>query len=297
MWFALSLLALLMLTARRSTEKQVTKNIDTMAVTWLQQAVAMPFIIATLFFAKFYWPNELSAQFWIMLLIIVVVSSLDIYLYFKALTLADISYIAPLLSLTAVSALVGAYVILGQIPSLAGLAGAILIMSGAFLNGVAKRRQKTNVRGNTIALILVLIHVVLLGFMASFEVKILRLSNPTTYNFYGSLLGIPFIILVASIIVRQRKNKYVDYYPKLIHGIKTQFWPLVIIGVTYTINLLATYQAKLLSPDAGYVTAIKSASVLPLVLIGIFFFNEKVERLQWVGIALIVAGLVLIATN
>jgi drug/metabolite transporter (DMT)-like permease len=133
--------------------------------------------------------------------------------------------------------------------------------------------------------------------MASFEVKILRLSNPTSYNFYGSVLSVPLILLVTSIIVKQRKSNYVNYYPKLKAGIKSHVWPLLIIGVTYTINLLATYQAKLLSPDAGYVTAIKSASVLPIVLIGVFFFNEKVVRLQWIGIALIAAGLALIATN
>ena len=41
------MVALLMLTTRRSTEKRATKNINSMALTWLQHAVAMPFIIAT----------------------------------------------------------------------------------------------------------------------------------------------------------------------------------------------------------------------------------------------------------
>ncbi len=110
MWFPLSLLALVMLTARRSAEKKVAKNVDTMALTWLQQAMAIPFIIATLFLAKFYWPSELPIHFWKLIIFYVVLSSFDLYLYFKALTIADISYVAPLLSLVAV----GNIIISGQ---------------------------------------------------------------------------------------------------------------------------------------------------------------------------------------
>lgn len=297
MWFPLSLLALLMLTARRSTEKKAANNIDTMGLTWLQQAMAMPFIIATLFFAKFYLPSELPAHFWALIIVYVVLSSFDLFLYFKALSLADISYVAPLLSLVAVGNIAGAYVVLHQKPSLLGIVGAVLIMGGAYLNSLAKKRQKTNVKGNRLALLLIGIHVILIAYYANLEVSILRLSNPTSYNFYTSVLSIPLVILVSSIIVRQRKQHYENYWNNLAVGVKRHVWPLVIIGVTYTINLLATYQAKLVSPNAGYVGAIKSASVLPIVLIGLFFYKEKVVKLQWVGLTLIIAGLILIATN
>ena len=297
MWFALSLLALFMLTARRSTEKKAAKNIDTMALTWLQQAMAMPFIVATLFFAKFYWPAQLPAHFWALISLYVVLSSFDLYLYFKALTIADISYVAPLLSLVTVGNIAGAYIVLHQKPSLLGLVGALLIMGGAYLNSIAKKHEKTNSKANRLALLLILVHVLLIGYYANLEVSILRLSNPTSYNFYTSVLSIPLIFIVSALIVRQRKEQYEDYWTNVRLGVKKHFWPLTVIGVTYTINLLATYQAKLDSPNAGYVGAIKSASVLPIVVIGLFFFREKVVRLQWAGLVLIIAGLALIATN
>lgn len=268
-----------------------------MALTWLQQAMAIPFIIATLFFAKFYVPSELPPHFWLLISIYVVLSSFDLYLYFKALSIADISYVAPLLSLVTVGNIAGAYIVLGQKPSVLGLVGALLIMGGAYLNSIAKKHEKTNVKANRIALLLILIHVVLIGYYANLEVSILRLSNPTSYNFYTSTLSIPLIFIVSAIIVSQRKEHYQNYWSTLRLGVKQHIWPLALIGVTYTINLLATYQAKLISPNAGYVGAIKSASVLPIVLIGLFFFREKVVRLQWVGLALIIAGLALIATN
>ncbi|GAC1387562.1 MAG: hypothetical protein NVS1B7_0570 [Candidatus Saccharimonadales bacterium] len=286
-----------MLTARRSTEKKATKNINSMALTWLQQAMAMPLIITTLFFARFYLPNELPTHFWQLLAVYVVLSSLDLYLYFKALSIADISYVAPLLSLVAVGNIAGAFFVLGQKPTIFGISGALLIMGGAYLNNLAKKRQKTNIKGNKIALLLILAHVVLIAYYANIEVSMLRLSNPTSYNFYTSLLTIPLVLFVSTIIVRQRKSHYEDYWGTLKVGVRQHIWPLVIIGITYTINMLATYQAKLISPNAGYVGAIKSASVLPIVLIGVFFFKEKVVRMQWIGMALIVLGLIAIASN
>jgi uncharacterized membrane protein len=67
--------------------------------------------------------------------------------------------------------------------------------------------------------------------------------------------------------------------------------------VTYTINMLATYQAKVIAPNQAYVGAIKAASVLPVVILGVLFFKEKVSSRQWVGIGSMLVGLALIALN
>lgn len=297
MWFLLSLLALSMQTARRSTEKKAVKSIDSLGLTWLQQAVAMPFIIATLFFARFFWPSQLSGHFWQLMAVYVVCSSIDLFCYFKAISIADISYVAPLMTLTAVGNIAGAYVVLGQKPTVFGLAGAFLIMGGAYLNSLAKRREKINITRNQLALILVLILVVLRSYYSNIEVSMLRLSNPTSYNFYTSLLSIPFILIITILVVRGRRAEYDDYWGKLRTGVRKNVWPLVIIGATYTINLLATYEAKLVGPNAGYIGAIKSASVLPLVLVGVLFFKEKVVGMQWIGLAMIVLGLIAIGVN
>lgn len=297
MWFPLSVLALLMLTARRSTERKAARNINSMAMVWLQQAVALPFIIAVLFFAKFYWPGELSFEFWKLLAVYVAFSALDLYCYFKAISVADISYVAPLLSLFAVGNIAGSYFVLGQKPSFMGVVGALLIMSGAYLTNLAKRRQNLNVKGEHLALILVLIAITLRSYYSNIEVIMLRETNPTSYNFYSSILTIPFVLLVSSAIVRQRNAHYENYWKNLRHSARQHVWALAIIGVTYTVNMLATYQAKLISPNAGYVGAVKSASVLPVVLIGVLYFKEKMVRMQWVGLFLIVIGLAAIATN
>lgn len=190
MWFSLSLFALLMLVSRRSAEKQASGKINSLALTWLQQAIALPFILITLFFAKFYLPGEVSGHYWLMLGLYAVLISLDTFLYFKALSIADVSYVAPLLTLVALGNIGGAYLVLGQKPTMLGLAGAGLIVLGAGLTYQAKRKDIANHHSNKLALFLILLLVVVRGFNSNIEVPLLRASNPTSFNFYSSILSV-----------------------------------------------------------------------------------------------------------
>src|SRR5262249_34201884 len=153
----------------------------------------LPFIVITLFFAKFYWPSELSAHYWEVLILYAVLISLDTFLYFKALSIADVSYVAPLLTLVALGNIAGAYVVLGQKPSAMGLAGAGLIVAGAALTYHAKRHDIVNKHTNKLALLLVLLLVVIRGLNSNIEVPLLRESNPVSFNFYSSMLSVPLL--------------------------------------------------------------------------------------------------------
>lgn len=288
-----------MLVARRSAEKQVASNISSLGLTWIQQAIALPFIILSLFFARFYLPGELSQKFWFTMGLYVVLISIHIFCYFKAISLADISYLAPLMTLTAVGNIVGAYFVLGQVPTVYGMTGAILIVTGAAIAYSAKRHDSHDIRRtNRLAVLFILITVTVQAFNASIEVTMLRESNPTTFNFYSSLMTIPFILLMTFIIIgTNRSDKYKDYWKKLGTQVNNHKMLLLIIGITYTVNMLATYQAKLIGPNAGYVGAIKSASVLPMMLIGALFFKEKIVGTQWAGLAVILVGLLLLSMN
>ncbi len=287
-----------MLVARRSTEKHISGKINSLALAWLQQAVALPFIIATLFFAKFYWPQELSTVFWGTMTLYVVLISIDIYCYFKALSLADVSYVAPLLTLTAIGNIVGAFIILGQIPSIYGFIGALCIVAGAILTFQGKAKDVANKKNNKRALILILVLVGVRSIAANIEVTMLRESNPTTFNFYSSLLTVPLILIMSLVVIYTNKSDtYKYYWINLKASVKKHHLFLLLIGFTYTVNMLATYQAKLIGPNAGYPAAVKSASVLPMMLIGMFFFKEKIVTIQWVGLCFVIVGLVLLALN
>lgn len=286
-----------MLAVRRTAEKKLTSNISSLAMAWLQQGIALPFIVATLFFAPFFIPSQLPSTFWSLMLVYVVLSAVDLYCYFKALNIADISYVAPLMSLTAVSSIVGAYFVLGQVPTIGGILGASLIVLGVYIVNKAKLIHEKHMKTNRLALLLVLAVVLVRGYYANIEVIMLRQSNPTTFNFYSSILTVPLVLAASALIIKTSKHRYPNYWGNLSKGVKTHIFPLLFVGLTYTVNLLATYQAKLTSPVAGYVTAIKSAAVLPIVLIGVFVLHEKVSKWQWAGLGVICSGLILLALS
>ena len=123
------------------------------------------------------------------------------------------------------------------------------------------------------------------------------MSNPTSYNFYTSVLTVPFVILVTILLLRSRRRNSQVYWNSVAKSVRKNTIALVIVGVTYTINMLATYQAKVIAPNQAYVGVIKAASVLPVVILGVLLFNEKVSKRQWFGICLMLIGLLLIALN
>ncbi|MFZ2513182.1 MAG: EamA family transporter [Candidatus Saccharimonadales bacterium] len=292
MWFPLALLALCMLVVRRSVEKGLTKNIDSLALTWMQQAFALPFIAVSLVLMPFYWPSELSGQFWFWTSLYVVCGALDLFLYFKALSLADISHVAPLISLTGIGVIAGSVVILHQQPTIVGITGAVLIVIGATVVHRDKQKHTQVRRQNTVAFWLILGVVVLRAVYGNIELFPLREASATTFNLYSSLLTVPLLLMLA-VLLKARTAK--TYWKATYKNIKLYLWPLLFVGLTYTVNLTATYQAKLLAPTAGYVTSVKSAQVVPMMFIGAWLFREKVTKLQWYGVGLISVGLLLLS--
>lgn len=298
MWFALSIIALLMLSGRRTAEKKAASNVDSMAMAWLQQAVAMPLIIASLFIAKFYWPVELPIFFWQLMVFYIALQAIYLYCYFRAISIADISYIAPLMTLFIVGNMIGAYFILGQVPTLSGVIGSVFILVGAWIIARAKKHSNyASARAHKKALILVIVAIIVSSIFSNLEVMMLRMSNPTSYNFYTSVLTVPFIILVTVLFLKSQRKDMGVYWKSVQKSVQKNLWPLAIVGITYTINMLATYQAKIIAPNQAYVASIKAASVIPVVLLGMLFFKEKVTHKQWMGIACMLVGLVLIAIN
>jgi uncharacterized membrane protein len=97
------------------------------------------------------------------------------------------------------------------------------------------------------------------------------------------------------LIIKGRRQSSIAYLRKVHTSVKTKAWPLFVVGVTYTVNMLVTYQAKIIASNQAYVSSIKAASVLPVVVLGVLLFHEKVALKQWVGIGCMLAGLAVMA--
>ncbi len=261
---------------------------------WLQQFVALPFILLAMFLpmATFFNPLELSEQFYLVLISYALFGAIDAILYFKAISMGDISAIAAVMSLTVVSNLIGAYFILDQSPSTLGIAGSACILGGAFL---ASRRPPSadslRTAANKLAIVFILVVVAIRGIYGPMEVIAIRETDPFYFNLASSLLTVP--IIMGAMFLWGRRNGTRAFSGDLLKKVGLHKIGLLIIGVTYTINLTCTYAGKLIADNAAYVTTIKSASVLPVMILGVLLFNEKVRKRQWFGLVVILAGLVL----
>jgi transporter family protein len=291
MWLLLSLFAMVLLVARRSTEKSLSDRIPSSILAWLQQVLALPFLIAMLPLAEWFNLFSLSSEFKILLVLITMMYSIDLIIYYKAIQIGDLSIITPLLSLSSVSGIVASYIFLDQKPSPVGILAAILIIIGSFL--VVRHRNKllSKATNNTLAVLMVLFIIIFRGAYSPIEVTMMRETNPIYVNFITSLFTAPAIL--AILLVRQRKTKIIYFSKSLLKTVLKHRVAVIFIGASMALNIYFTLTAKTIAPNAGYVTAIKGAQVVPITLIGVFIFKEHVSIKQWFGICTIVVGLAL----
>lgn len=290
MWLFYAFSAMGLLVMRRGTEKNLADKVPSSAMAWLQQFCALPFMALMLPFATWYNLVNLSGQFKMVLAVYAIVGAIDLIFWYKAVRVGDISIIAPLINLTTVSSILGSFIILGQRPSGQGVFAAFLVIVGAYLVAKKKHASKTAL-DNRLAVLLILGVVLMRGIYSPLEVIAIRETNPVYFNFISSLFAVPLVMLIM--LVRQTGKEKKNYTKDLQKAIVRYRYPLIFIGLTMAFNMFFTYSAKINAPNAGYVTAIKGAQVVPMVLIGRFFFNEHVSKRQYLGVATIVAGLVL----
>jgi transporter family protein len=291
MWLIFALLGQFFLAGRRTTEKKLSSTVDSATMSWLQQFVALPFMIALLPLAVFYNPLHLSAHFYFVMIIYVVFGAIDLLFYFKALNVGDVTVIAPIITLASVSSVIGSYFILDQKPSTLGIIALTIVVIGAYISSTKRRHSKT-ATNNRLAVLLTLGSVLLRGVVAPIEVIDIRLTNPIYFNLISSLFLIPTVMLVGFTLSKLRAR---PKRPKLKDSVARHKWGLLIVGITYTASLTFNFYGKLLAPNAGYITVVRTAVVLPMVLIGALFFKEHVTKRQWYGLVVILSGLTLFA--
>ena len=117
----------------------------------------------------------------------------------------------------------------------------------------------------------------------------IRETNPTSFLLYETVAALPFLLVALRVFRSKAKISYVPARSDWLHG--------VVIGITYALCFILLFKAKLLSPNAGYPTAIKSTQVVPMTLIGYFWFKEKMTTQGWCGLGAVCVGLVCVTLN
>jgi drug/metabolite transporter (DMT)-like permease len=230
-----------------------------------------------------------------------------ILLSFAALRSTDISLALPMISFTPLFLIMTAYVLLHEAPSLMGIAGIVIIVSGSYVLNLSPSQGKwtdpfrliVRNRGVLFMLMVSVIYAVAINF----DKIIVTNSDPV----FGSSITCLILGLSFTGISRFRRLKEM-----LVHIIgpvpgtpKQQWLPSaalqssnrtgqwIVIGILLSLSAVSINTAYTMQ-IVPYVIAIKRMSIIIMVLYGGFIFREEDLVRRFSASLLMVAGAVLI---
>ncbi|WP_286242545.1 EamA family transporter [Methanobacterium ferruginis] len=262
----------------------------------------------------------IGSQFWTALLIGGSLNVVTTVLYMKALKYSDLSISVPMLTFTPLFLLVTSPLILGEFPSLLGLLGIFLIVSGSYLLNIKEWKQgylapfKALFRERGPKLMLI---VAFLWSITSNYDKVGALNSSLiiwilAVNLFIAICMIPILIKYSlkssqetsflspsspetSVLSRSSKIRSGRDKDNIVL-IQQNRKILVIMGLLSTLTSIFQIYAITLTLVA-YVIAIKRTSVVFSVLWGHYIFHEKGVKERLLGASIMVMGVVCIVLS
>ena len=205
------------------------------------------------------------------------------YLVFFTLRRTDLSLAVPIITFTLVFLAGTSYLVLGEVPTTAGMAGIIFIVLGAFIIQVSPNRSGPSLdRARWKGIVTMLGVAFLYSLSLPFDKAVVLASDAL----FGSALVCLFIGGAFGVVALARGS-----WKRVLPGTAISAalaLGLVLVGETIPINLAYTLQI------VPYVIAVKRLSILFSVLIGGFVFREEGIRYRVPGALIMLGGVTLI---
>jgi drug/metabolite transporter (DMT)-like permease len=250
----------------------------------LLTAVALPLLLG-------HPLGALGVVFWANMLTAVVLAVAGNVLLVYALRSADLSVLGPINAYKAVLSLLLAVVLIGELPTLFGLIGVALIVSGSFLvidrvPGQARSsafRQFTREPGVRLRFAALICS----ATEAVFLKRALLLSSPITTFLMWAVFGFP-IAAIAAVLLR---GGIAAEMTRLRREWRTYLWLAATTGLMQVTTLLTFGTLQV-----GYSLALFQLSTLITVYLGHRYFQERNIRRRLLGSLVMVIGAMLIVT-
>jgi len=193
------------------------------------------------------------------------------YFIIKALSLGELSSIAPINSYKPVVALLIAFIYLKEIPSIADFAGIFLIITGTYF--IFKRANNGSAGAKAISYrVLALIFS---GTEAVFIKKIILLTNAANAFFFWAFAG--FLFSAVFLFVSKHKPE--------VKSTKYQLLLILAVGIMqYSTNYVFSVM------EVASALALFQLSAILSVFLGVNIFHEQNLREKLTGAALMVSG-------
>lgn len=242
------------------------------------------------------WPNyELTGKFWQGMFWGVTLNILAVYFLYKALDMADLSYLMPYMTLTSLTLIVPPIIIFGEIPSVMGFVGIVFIVSGALVMEIKKKTRcpefKETARKNRKGLMYFLVTAGCFTITPTALTLAVRESSVLFTSFLSHLLiGIGFIFLIIVFKETGRAKEILSD-----KQIKRGFLVAVILAGLSIAIANTSINAALDVQKVAYVMGIKRLMPLFAFVIGLVYFKERQDIPKKIlATLLMVAGAVLI---
>ncbi len=284
--FILSLSTALLLSLRSTLEKKALKNINEYVMVFGLRIFAGLLIL--LFIILFKVDTTLSDNFFWILIVGTITCSASSILAIKGIKYGDLSLVGPVMSLTPLFILITSPIMIGQVPSLIGLIGVLMIVFGSYVLNINKAKNgfhepiKYLFKNKGTRCMLGAAFVWSIG--SNIDKMGIDASNPYIWagalNAFSGLLFLPFVMVKKSYKMKQKEMK---------SNILWIFLIGLIASLTSVIQLLAVNLILVV-----YVISIKRLSSVFQVFIGHFIFKEEHFKERLWGAIIMIAGTVLI---
>ncbi len=280
-WFYLSLLSALAHANTDALCKKALKESGVLTVAGVYHGYCAVFLSPLLVFVEF---PELDRTFFFTILLLLPLEVTALILYQRAIKVSPLSLTLPFLSLTPVFLLVTSFLMLGEQPDKLGLAGVVLVATGAYLLNVHATREGLlapfrvilKEEGSLMMIVVALIYSVTsnLGKVA------IQHSSPL---FFAAVYPVMLTTLLLPVAVWNSGFSSLISRPTLFG----------LIGLFNVVNTLAHCHAIRLV-EVPYMISIKRTSLLFGVLYGWVFFGETHIRERLLGSVTMLVGVTFI---
>jgi uncharacterized membrane protein len=282
MWLPFALFSALISGGRRIYDKHLTNIFGNYAMGFVVQAFSLlPHLILIFLIPGGTEVGDLPWRFWWPLIIIWgVLYPVQTYLMYRAIRESDISTVTPVMCLLPVFNVGTSFVLLGEVPSIIGMIGILLIVLGTYMM-LRKKNAETKI---SMPVLLMIGAMFCIAIGSSLDKVSIQVSNPVFYAFMNTL-GASIVFLVMIHFYKERESfKHMGY----------KFWVLTFMGLLQALSFTASMYAFKYGP-VSYVLAIRAGSYVLAGLYGVMVLKEDFSSRKKIAFICFLLGVLSLA--
>lgn len=285
MWFIPAIISAIILGGTRVYEKKLSSRFGNFSMGFIVKAFSLIPTLILFFFLPLppdIW--HMPWQFWWPLIIIWVgLYPVQTYFLYKSIREGELSRTTPVFALLPVFNILTSYLVIGELPTMIGAMGIILIVVGTYL--LLKGNQKESTSSGIYKPVLhMMIAVFCMAIGSTLDKVALQASTPVFYSFMNNF-GAMFVFIILMYIYKQNTEF------KLI---KKELKSFTVLGISQAIAFILFVTAFGMG-QTSYVLAVRSGSYILAAIVAIFYFKESFSKKKGVAIALFLIGIILLA--